>query len=107
MALRSMRNLGIEIGKKQVPTPVMTHGTCRKHPLVLLNDLGHGDYACMMCKDEERNIDPLRAMHPLMSGYNDARRRGAGTNTAVQQSVRLTQDLSKFVKGETHEQSNH
>ena len=102
-AKRNMLQTGIEIGKKQVPAPVISQGTCPKHPLVLLTSKGHGDYSCISCKDEERNTDPMRAMHPLMSRYNDARRRGAGPQTAVQQSVRLTQDLSKFVKGETHD----
>src|SRR5947209_2168807 len=82
MALRNMRDRCIEIGRNQVPAPVISHGTCPRHPIVLLNNMGHGDYTCMMCKDEERNTGPIRAQHPMMSLYNDARRTGAGTNTA-------------------------
>jgi hypothetical protein len=92
-AKRAFLQTGIEIGKKHVPTPVISHGTCPKHPLVLLTYRGYGEYICMSCKDEDRNTGPIRAMHPMMSLYNEARRKGAGKHTAVQQSVRLTQDL--------------
>lgn len=93
LALRAMCNLGIEIGEKHVPAPVMTHGTCRKHPLVLLNERGHGDYCCMMCKEEERHTDRIQPLRP-MNIYNDALRTGSGPQTAIHKAVgRLTQPL--------------
>jgi len=97
MALRNMRQTGIEIGKKHVPAPVISQGTCPRHPLVLLVIKGHGDFSCISCKDEERNTGPIRAQHPMMNLYNAARKQGAGPQTAVQMiTPKLTRNLKEW-----------
>ncbi len=98
-ALQAMLEKGISIGKHDAQPVIVEKRVCRKHEMVLLIEIEIGRYICPMC-EEERNTGPIRAQHPMMSMYNDARRAGAGTQTAIQKTVRLTQDLSKLMKGE-------
>ncbi len=94
-ALQAMLEKGISIGKHDAQPRIIEKRVCRRHEMVLLIETEIGRYICPMC-EEERHTDRLPAQV-----YAQERHLGAGPKTAAQRTVRLTQDLSKLVKGET------
>ena len=94
-ALQAMLEHGISIGKKDAQPVIVEKRVCPRHEMVLLIETEIGRYICPMC-EEERHTDRLPAQV-----YAQERHLGAGPKTAAQRTVRLTQDLSKLVKGDT------
>src|SRR5207244_2387731 len=82
-ALQAMLEKGISIGKDDAQPLLIEKRVCRKHEMVLLIEMEIGRYFCPVC-EEERHTDRLPAQV-----YTQARRGGAGPDTAMQRTVRL------------------